>query len=471
MSFPFFQLPRLNRVCITCWMVATRVAQQRKKAREAEAAAKKTEEPPPPVNNSIIPGVERPPQPLQSLADQLSQNERAQEDPDPPIRNPALAQLVQNPTATAQPQAPQPNEDDSAWSSQAQPEDSTQDGTEWSQNQAGASQDPAEWSSRGPNQEQSQDGIEWTARINGTMSNNCEWLPEATGDELSQQRPDWPAEAQTEQAPETEPMQVEQPAYQSTEPIQEQNAEPAQNQVAAQPVPAQPAQPAQPARPAAAQLVQAPSLLQATHQLMTHATNPKIQSMLYTRLSATSRYCLVRRCRNTALLPVPNGIRDVLLIENKVYVPHNAMVCQRHLYVDDWRKLKGRLNDFTPFQVDDIFKRLQKYRHHTIDFERVERMDPHWRFYYLGLTVEQFNKFIREIPELSHQLRRPRRALSIFLVDLRKRCASMQQMAALFSMPREAMERDLRAVKYIMASIDSALWHSLFPPNLRVRPH
>ncbi|CAD0206569.1 unnamed protein product [Chrysodeixis includens] len=214
-------------------------------------------------------------------------------------------------------------------------------------------------------------------------------------------------------------------------------------------------------------LVQPAEQMEVEPELEPQTPHTRIHSSQFKRLPSTPTNCIFGYCRNIVLLKVPNSIKDILLCEYKIYVPRDARICHRHLFVNDWRRLKPRLNDFTQQEVDEILKRLQRHRHQRMDFDHIEKMDPHWRYYYLGVTLEQFNSFLLAVPELAARVRRPKRTLSLLLVDLKKRCENRSKLAELFNMSREAIDRDLRAIGHILLNLSDDVWHTIFPTTFR----
>lgn len=86
----------------------------------------------------------------------------------------------------------------------------------------------------------------------------------------------------------------------------------------------------------------------------------KINSFKYKRVSASSRHCLFVGCERTDRLLVPVTIKEVLLFQYKIYIPFTARICEYHLYSNHWDELETPYSDFTGFQVDDIFSKLEK---------------------------------------------------------------------------------------------------------------
>ncbi|CAH0577742.1 unnamed protein product [Chrysodeixis includens] len=95
-----------------------------------------------------------------------------------------------------------------------------------------------------------------------------------------------------------------------------------------------------------------PLPIQQLHQDPIVSHQSKIISSIYKRASASSRYCIFGSCRKTELLLVPSVIKEMLLLDYKVYVPNSARICSYHRNLGVWDELHFHLNDFTGSQMD-----------------------------------------------------------------------------------------------------------------------
>lgn len=172
----------------------------------------------------------------------------------------------------------------------------------------------------------------------------------------------------------------------------------------------------------------------------------KINSQKYKRVSASSRHCLFPGCANIERLLVPGTLKEVLLLNYKVYIPLSARICRYHLNSNRWDELEAPYSDFTGFQVDDIFSKLEKATERQLDFNDINSMDSHLCHYWLGLTAEQFNELLNCNPLLYNHFPNPSVALSIFLVKLRTG-DSNQRLSTLFKMPRSTLEKKINIVR------------------------
>ncbi|XP_047025748.1 uncharacterized protein LOC124634289 [Helicoverpa zea] len=172
----------------------------------------------------------------------------------------------------------------------------------------------------------------------------------------------------------------------------------------------------------------------------------KINSQKYKRVAAASRHCMFVGCDNDERLLVPMTIKELLLLQYNIYIPLNARICHHHLYSNQWDELTTNLNDFTSFQVDDIFSILERASQRSLDFNNIAAMDAHLRHYWLGLTEMQFNEILNSLPTLHNKVRNPSLALSTFLVKLRTG-DSNQRLATLFQLPRSTLEKKMNIVR------------------------
>lgn len=92
----------------------------------------------------------------------------------------------------------------------------------------------------------------------------------------------------------------------------------------------------------------------------------KVNSQKYKRVAAASRHCMFVGCENIDRLLVPMTIKELLLLQYNIYIPLNARICHHHLNSNQWDELNATLNDFTGFQVDDIFSMLERASQRTL---------------------------------------------------------------------------------------------------------
>ncbi|CAG4980694.1 unnamed protein product [Parnassius apollo] len=88
-------------------------------------------------------------------------------------------------------------------------------------------------------------------------------------------------------------------------------------------------------------------------------SNPTITSSVYKRAASTSKHCIFVNCFETERLLVPSSKKDLLLLNNKFYVPPAARICLHHLDHGRWSELTSQLKDFTGSQFDSIMRIMQ----------------------------------------------------------------------------------------------------------------
>lgn len=123
-----------------------------------------------------------------------------------------------------------------------------------------------------------------------------------------------------------------------------------------------------------------------------------------------------------------------------------AVVCETHLYSDQWHLLPqiNRTNNaFSGLHIEDIMN-LLKSKENFLNFENVSEMPNHSCHYWTGLTVPQFLILFYLLPRLN--VKQPKRALAIYLIKLRTG-DSNRSLSTLFNIPRTTLELIMKKVR------------------------
>ncbi|KAL4710160.1 hypothetical protein ACJJTC_006457 [Scirpophaga incertulas] len=186
------------------------------------------------------------------------------------------------------------------------------------------------------------------------------------------------------------------------------------------------------------------------HHVMNVICNPKIVSRIYKRAAASSRHCIFSECEHTECLLVPSIIKEMLLLDHKLYIPASTRICSHHLNMGAWGELQFHYNDFTGSQMDDMMSIMDRASRRQFDFSNIREMHPHLCHYWLGINPEQFYQLLSHIPQLTHEVPCPSVALSILLVKLRTG-DSNERLSTLFRLPRSTLERYMSKARNCLA--------------------
>ncbi|KAL4721299.1 hypothetical protein ACJJTC_016443 [Scirpophaga incertulas] len=151
------------------------------------------------------------------------------------------------------------------------------------------------------------------------------------------------------------------------------------------------------------------------HHVMNVICHPKIVSRIYKRAAASSRHCIFSECEHTERLLVPSIIKEMLLLDHKLYIPASTRICSHHLNMGAWGELQFHYNDFTGSQMDDMMSIMDRASRRQFDFSNIREMHPHLCHYWLGINPEQFYQLLSHIPQLTHEVPCPSVALSILI--------------------------------------------------------
>ncbi|CAG4978258.1 unnamed protein product [Parnassius apollo] len=169
-------------------------------------------------------------------------------------------------------------------------------------------------------------------------------------------------------------------------------------------------------------------------------SNPTIRSSVYKRAARTSNHCIFVNCFETEHLLVPSSIKDLLLLNNKFYVPPAARICRHNLDHGRWSELTSQLKDFTGSQFDSIMRIMQRAAYYHIDFSNILIMPTYLCHFWLGMNSDQFYNLLNGIPSIAGQVPNATVALSIYLVKLRTG-DSNERLATLFNKSHVTLER------------------------------
>ncbi|KAJ8735291.1 hypothetical protein PYW07_006911 [Mythimna separata] len=84
-----------------------------------------------------------------------------------------------------------------------------------------------------------------------------------------------------------------------------------------------------------------------------------VTSTIYKRAGVPPSSCIFKGCDSDEYYPVSIGIKELLLLRFKLYVPPAAKICKHHFYFGDWKELHFYDNDFTGAQMDDMMKIME----------------------------------------------------------------------------------------------------------------
>ncbi|KAL4711271.1 hypothetical protein ACJJTC_019112 [Scirpophaga incertulas] len=140
------------------------------------------------------------------------------------------------------------------------------------------------------------------------------------------------------------------------------------------------------------------------HHVMNVICNPKIVSRIYKRAAASSRHCIFSECEHTERVLVPSIIKEMLLLDHKLYIPASTRICSHHLNMGAWGELQFHYNDFTGSQMDDMMSIMDRASRRQFGFSNIREMHPHLCHYWLGINPEQFYQLLSHIPQLTHEV-------------------------------------------------------------------
>lgn len=167
----------------------------------------------------------------------------------------------------------------------------------------------------------------------------------------------------------------------------------------------------------------------------------------------TSNSCVVLGCTSGTRHRIPKSMKIRLLRDFNYYVPSAARVCEEHLILNDFDILLSAPNvthDFNEAQIMDMINVLKSMPEEgRVDFENIERMDPHEVYFLTGRNVDQFNRLFDEIPSLHRRSKRPKTALAIYLVKMRTGEPNTR-LADMFHISRTTLEKEMKIARMCM---------------------
>lgn len=169
----------------------------------------------------------------------------------------------------------------------------------------------------------------------------------------------------------------------------------------------------------------------------------------YRKAANTSRRCMFPNCRSRNLLRIPEFMKKRQLIENKLYIPTSARVCNIHLDGNSWADL-NELNDsaFTADQIKDMLDTLVTAcnENQAFNFDTVENITTEELHFSVGLTHEQFERILQETPSLLEVSRRPKTVLGAYLMKIRSGEPN-ERLAARLGISRRTFERKVNIAR------------------------
>lgn len=132
---------------------------------------------------------------------------------------------------------------------------------------------------------------------------------------------------------------------------------------------------------------------------------PTIVLTQFRRAAETQAYCFFPGCHYTERLIVPLSIRVRLFADFNYYIPAHCRICHYHLRGNYWHKLneiEGN-HTFTEAHIYDFTSLLKKDK--LIDFENIDTIDDYLVHFWFGISKEQFNTILSQVPRL-HQMHR-----------------------------------------------------------------
>ncbi|XP_063383693.1 uncharacterized protein LOC134669975 [Cydia fagiglandana] len=169
----------------------------------------------------------------------------------------------------------------------------------------------------------------------------------------------------------------------------------------------------------------------------------------YRRAPNTANRCLFPACQNDNLQRIPNFLKTRVLVVSKIYLPQSARICEEHFLNGQWEELDGlQLHTFTAEQLQDMLNTLiQAYNEKSqFDFDEIEDISPEELHFCVGLTHQQFENLLHEMPSLTERSRHPKTVLGAYLMKMRTGEPD-ERLAARLNMSRRSLERKLELAR------------------------
>lgn len=160
----------------------------------------------------------------------------------------------------------------------------------------------------------------------------------------------------------------------------------------------------------------------------------------YIRAIETESHCFVEGCQRSERNRVPDSTK-MLLNSLNFYVPKNNRLCNLHNNTQSWDFLAGALenyvNVFTALHIQDMLL-LKSLPSVVLNFSDILKMEDHSVHHWTGLTKDQFQSILNEVPRLCRKLS-GRIGLTAYLMKLRTG-DSNERISELFNIPKRTLD-------------------------------
>lgn len=170
---------------------------------------------------------------------------------------------------------------------------------------------------------------------------------------------------------------------------------------------------------------------------------------------------MIMHCNNQHLRTLSNSTKVYLLSYYHLYVPKLARICQQHLQTMSTEELsrnivdhESNINAESVQDIINIYASVLESRSSSIDLE--EMSNEEFRFW-LGISREQFNILLNQIPTLHDRSKSPKIDLAVYLCKLRNGEPN-NRIGSLFNCSKHTIGRKICLVRSCLTN-DFVLLH------------
>lgn len=178
-------------------------------------------------------------------------------------------------------------------------------------------------------------------------------------------------------------------------------------------------------------------------------TTNTISMQNYRRAANSAAYCIFPNCDSNDLHRINDDIRIYIIQDYHYYIPEFARVCSRHLNENSWDVLYDSENSsavFTVDQIEHMFSFINVKR--PINFNDVLSMSDHLFLYWIGLSKDNFQILLNEVPRI-RETHRGVTGLVGLLIKFRTGDPD-NRIASLMEISRSTLERLMKNVREIL---------------------